>query len=108
MRTDQNPICLEGGDTKTIPAWKEDRPKPYLLGTAKDEDRVSLVKGGLSKQSTGLGIFEIPAGAAVNPVYHLALGVHQLVADQQPLVQLNWPVSSSMQGFALYDIGDGI
>ena len=79
----------------------EDRPKPYLLGTAEDEDRVCLVKGSLSEQSTGLGIFEIPAGAAVNPVYHLALGVHQLVADQQPLVQLNWPVSSSMQGLAL-------
>ena len=59
---------------------------------------MSLVKGGLSQQSTGLGIFEIPAGAAVNPVYHLALGVHQLIAHQQPLVQLNWPAGSEAQG----------
>ena len=57
-------------------AEDEDRPKPYLLGTAEDEDRVPLVKRGLGQQSTGLGIFRIPAGAAVNPVYHLPLGVH--------------------------------
>ena len=65
-----------------------------LFGAAENEHRVALVQGLLSQDGTGLGVLSTPVGAAVNGVHYLCIAVYYFVANQQPLVQCDWPVGA--------------
>lgn len=76
------PSVPRGSPSSALTTASKLQPRPYRLGAAEDEDGVAFIERLLSQDRTGLGVRQLPSGAAVNPVHHLAIRVHQLIAHQ--------------------------